>query len=200
MTARWPWTPSPADGRTWCRFGKAFIANPDLVRRLREDLPLNALLGPQTFYGGDAHGYTDYPTFDEVRLAEASAGLTSGGQTPGGAAASVTIGWQETPAPPSLAGPPEFEPLQTTDLSRRALLAAGALAPAASALAAGTTADPGDEAHWAKVAALFDTPPAGVITARERPVRGHGALDPRRLRRAHGPGEPRDHALQPAGR
>jgi N-ethylmaleimide reductase len=41
-------------------FGRPFIANPDLVRRLREDAPLNA---PQreTFYGGGAHGYTDYP-------------------------------------------------------------------------------------------------------------------------------------------
>jgi N-ethylmaleimide reductase len=55
-------------------FGRAFIANPDLVRRLREDAPLNPLLGPETFYGGGAHGYTDYPTLDEVHLAEASAG------------------------------------------------------------------------------------------------------------------------------
>ena len=44
-------------------FGKAFIANPDLVRRLREDAPLNP---PQreTFYGGGAAGYTDYPTLE----------------------------------------------------------------------------------------------------------------------------------------
>ena len=41
-------------------FGKPFIANPDLVRRLRENAPLNE---PQraTFYGGGAAGYTDYP-------------------------------------------------------------------------------------------------------------------------------------------
>ena len=55
-------------------FGRAFIANPDLVRRLREDAPLNPLLGAETFYGGGAHGYIDYPTLDEVQLAEASAG------------------------------------------------------------------------------------------------------------------------------
>jgi len=55
-------------------FGRAFIANPDLVRRLREDAPLNPLLDRETFYGGDAHGYIDYPTLDEVQLAEASAG------------------------------------------------------------------------------------------------------------------------------
>lgn len=52
------------------------------------------------------------------------------------------------------------------DLSRRALLAAGALAPAVPALAA-PTSDPvalaRDEAHWAKVAALYDPPPPGVI-------------------------------------
>ena len=41
-------------------FGKPFIANPDLGRRLREDAPLNAL-DPATLYGGGAKGYTDYP-------------------------------------------------------------------------------------------------------------------------------------------
>ena len=41
-------------------FGRLFIANPDLVRRLRENAPLNAL-DTGTLYGGDAHGYTDYP-------------------------------------------------------------------------------------------------------------------------------------------
>lgn len=41
-------------------FGKAFIANPDLVERLRQNAPLNAW-DPSTFYGGGAQGYTDYP-------------------------------------------------------------------------------------------------------------------------------------------
>ncbi|MEJ1248632.1 alkene reductase [Denitratimonas tolerans] len=41
-------------------FGRAFIANPDLVRRLREGAPLN-LPDRTTFYGGDERGYTDYP-------------------------------------------------------------------------------------------------------------------------------------------
>ncbi|SNB73648.1 MULTISPECIES: alkene reductase [unclassified Agrobacterium] len=41
-------------------FGKAFIANPDLVRRLKNDAPLNEPNQP-TFYGGGAEGYTDYP-------------------------------------------------------------------------------------------------------------------------------------------
>ena len=41
-------------------FGKAFIANPDLGRRLREDAALNPL-DASTLYGGGAKGYTDYP-------------------------------------------------------------------------------------------------------------------------------------------
>jgi N-ethylmaleimide reductase len=47
-------------------FGKPFISNPDLVRRLRENAPLTPP-DQKTFYGGDAHGYTDYPTLDEER-------------------------------------------------------------------------------------------------------------------------------------
>lgn len=41
-------------------FGKAYIANPDLVRRLAEDAPLNPL-DMDTLYGEGAKGYTDYP-------------------------------------------------------------------------------------------------------------------------------------------
>ena len=41
-------------------FGRRFISNPDLVRRLREDLPL-AAYDRATFYGGDWRGYIDYP-------------------------------------------------------------------------------------------------------------------------------------------
>ncbi len=42
-------------------FGRTFIANSDLPRRLAEGLPLNPQR-PESFYGGDAEGYTDYPT------------------------------------------------------------------------------------------------------------------------------------------
>lgn len=42
-------------------FGKDFIANPDLVQRLRQGAPLNPGQR-ETFYGGGAEGYTDYPT------------------------------------------------------------------------------------------------------------------------------------------
>ncbi len=45
-------------------FGRPFISNPDLVRRLRDDAPLNAL-DASTLYGGGAAGYTDYPTLQE---------------------------------------------------------------------------------------------------------------------------------------
>ncbi|MGD0646940.1 MAG: alkene reductase [Acidobacteriaceae bacterium] len=41
-------------------FGRLFIANPDLVARIEKGLSLNAY-DRSTFYGGDAHGYTDYP-------------------------------------------------------------------------------------------------------------------------------------------
>ena len=42
-------------------FGKAFIANPDLVARFAAKSPLNAW-DDQTFFGGGAKGYIDYPT------------------------------------------------------------------------------------------------------------------------------------------
>jgi 2,4-dienoyl-CoA reductase-like NADH-dependent reductase (Old Yellow Enzyme family) len=41
-------------------FGKAFISNPDLPRRLQTEAPLNEWK-PETFYGQDGVGYTDYP-------------------------------------------------------------------------------------------------------------------------------------------
>ena len=49
-----------AEGDDLVAFGRPFIANPDLVRRLREKAPLNAL-DKATLYGGGAKGYTDYP-------------------------------------------------------------------------------------------------------------------------------------------
>ncbi len=45
-------------------YGRPFIANPDLVERFRLDAPLNSW-DVRTFYGGDDHGYTDYPTLGE---------------------------------------------------------------------------------------------------------------------------------------
>lgn len=46
-------------------FGKDFIANPDLPKRLRIGAALNAW-NASTFYGPDEKGYTDYPFLEEV--------------------------------------------------------------------------------------------------------------------------------------
>jgi N-ethylmaleimide reductase len=50
-------------------FGRLFIANPDLVARLRQGASLNAP-DRATFYGGAARGYTDYPTLTPQPLAQ----------------------------------------------------------------------------------------------------------------------------------
>jgi N-ethylmaleimide reductase len=46
-------------------FGRLFIANPDLVERIRGNHPLNPF-DRATFYGGAEHGYTDYKSFGEA--------------------------------------------------------------------------------------------------------------------------------------
>ncbi len=48
------------DGADLVAFGKPFIANPDLVERLRQGGPFNPA-DRTTFYGGGEKGYTDYP-------------------------------------------------------------------------------------------------------------------------------------------
>ena len=45
-------------------FGRHFLANPDLPKRIRLGLPLNAY-DRNTFYTFDAHGYTDYPFYEQ---------------------------------------------------------------------------------------------------------------------------------------
>ncbi|NVO23548.1 alkene reductase [Donghicola mangrovi] len=52
-----------ADGVDLVAFGRPFIANPDLVTRLRKHAPLNEG-DKDTYYGGGAKGYTDYPLLD----------------------------------------------------------------------------------------------------------------------------------------
>ncbi|WP_372840663.1 alkene reductase [Phaeovulum sp.] len=55
-----------AEGRAdLVAFGRAFIANPDLVERLRQDAPLN-VPDVSTFYGGGAKGFTDYPVLADL--------------------------------------------------------------------------------------------------------------------------------------
>jgi N-ethylmaleimide reductase len=52
-------------------FGRQFIANPDLPKRIELGLPLNRY-DRSTFYGFDARGYTDYPTYEASELAQAA--------------------------------------------------------------------------------------------------------------------------------
>jgi len=42
-------------------YGKSFLANPDFVTRIEKEAPFNEA-DPDTFYGVDEKGYTDYPT------------------------------------------------------------------------------------------------------------------------------------------
>ncbi|NMG28118.1 alkene reductase [Aromatoleum evansii] len=46
-------------------FGRLFIANPDLVHRLRHDTVLNAP-NPKTFYAPGPEGYIDYPALEAI--------------------------------------------------------------------------------------------------------------------------------------
>jgi N-ethylmaleimide reductase len=49
-------------------FGRIFISNPDLPRRLQHGFPLTPY-NRSTFYGGEAAGYTDYPVHDGMATA-----------------------------------------------------------------------------------------------------------------------------------
>jgi N-ethylmaleimide reductase len=49
-------------------FGRIFISNPDLPRRLQHGFPLTPY-NRATFYGGEAAGYTDYPVHGELEKA-----------------------------------------------------------------------------------------------------------------------------------
>ena len=54
-----------AQGADLVAFGRPYIANPDLVERLRDGVPL-AQGNRATYYGGGAAGYTDYPSRELV--------------------------------------------------------------------------------------------------------------------------------------
>jgi N-ethylmaleimide reductase len=49
-------------------FGRHFVANPDLPKRIKFGLPLNAY-DRATFYTFDSHGYTDYPFYKDQKPA-----------------------------------------------------------------------------------------------------------------------------------
>lgn len=53
-------------------FGRHFISNPDLPRRIREGLALTQY-DRDTFYTFDARGYTDYPHYADSTTSVAAA-------------------------------------------------------------------------------------------------------------------------------
>ncbi len=57
-----------ADHADAIAFGRIFISNPDLPRRLQRGFPLTPY-DRKTFYGGDVAGYTDYPAHDGLAQA-----------------------------------------------------------------------------------------------------------------------------------
>jgi N-ethylmaleimide reductase len=48
-------------------FARLFLANPDLPKRFAQNAPLNEP-NHDTFYGGDAEGYTDYPFLEPKKV------------------------------------------------------------------------------------------------------------------------------------
>ena len=50
-------------------FGRAYIANPDLVERIRNGAPL-AEAPEEYWYGGDATGYSDWPAAEPHPVAQ----------------------------------------------------------------------------------------------------------------------------------
>ncbi|MBF9067136.1 oxidoreductase [Streptacidiphilus fuscans] len=66
-----------AAGADLISLGRPFLANPDLVERLRIGAPLNPLRDQYFMYVGGETGYTDYPT-----LADLSTDLPTGLPTP----------------------------------------------------------------------------------------------------------------------
>ncbi|MBZ4324138.1 alkene reductase [Streptomyces huiliensis] len=55
-----------AAGADLVSLGRAFLANPDLVTRLRTGAPLNPIRDAHLMYVGGEEGYTDYPTLGEA--------------------------------------------------------------------------------------------------------------------------------------
>ncbi|MET7365452.1 alkene reductase [Streptomyces sp. NPDC005566] len=55
-----------ATGADLVSLGRAFLANPDLVERLRLGAPLNPVRDEGLMYVGGETGYTDYPVLDDI--------------------------------------------------------------------------------------------------------------------------------------
>ena len=50
-----------AAGADLVALGRSFVANPDLVERMRTGTPVSPVRGKHLMYVGGAAGYTDYP-------------------------------------------------------------------------------------------------------------------------------------------
>ncbi|WP_406059828.1 alkene reductase [Streptomyces sp. NBC_01077] len=59
-----------AAGADLVSLGRAFLANPDLVERLRIGAPLNPLRDKGLMYVGGEAGYTDYPALDDTTFSD----------------------------------------------------------------------------------------------------------------------------------
>ncbi|MEF9911516.1 alkene reductase [Streptomyces sp. P5-A9] len=55
-----------AAGAEVIALGRPFLANPDLIRRMRTGAPVNQVRDAYMMYVGGETGYTDYPTLDAV--------------------------------------------------------------------------------------------------------------------------------------
>ncbi|MCP2339952.1 alkene reductase [Actinomadura rupiterrae] len=60
------------EGADLVALGRPFLANPDLVERLRTGAPLNQIRDQYLMYTGGPTGYTDYPTLDPAPSAHAA--------------------------------------------------------------------------------------------------------------------------------
>jgi N-ethylmaleimide reductase len=68
-----------AHGADLVAFGRPFIANPDLVARLRQNGPINEG-DRRTWYGGGEAGYTDYPELTPEQAALPIGSVHAGGK------------------------------------------------------------------------------------------------------------------------
>jgi N-ethylmaleimide reductase len=58
-------------------FGREYIANPDLVERIRLNAPLNEQR-PEGYYGSSHVGYTDYPSLAREQLVSSTPAVKEG--------------------------------------------------------------------------------------------------------------------------
>jgi hypothetical protein len=62
-------------------FGREYIANPDLVERIRLNAPLNQQR-PESYYGSSHVGYTDYPSLTKEQVESSTPAVKEGAYKP----------------------------------------------------------------------------------------------------------------------